>query len=69
MTKPTVRIYDCETGETIDREMNDAEFAQYEADKATAIAKAQAETEAAEVKAALLDRLGISADEAKLLLS
>jgi len=69
MSKPTVRIYDCETGETIDREMNDTEFAQYQTDKANAIAKAQAETEAAKAKAALLQRLGISEDEAKLLLS
>jgi hypothetical protein len=69
MNKPTVRIYDCETGETIDREMTNAEFAQYEADTANAIAKAQAETEAAEAKAALLERLGITADEAKLLLA
>jgi hypothetical protein len=69
MSKPTVRIYDCETGETIDREMTNAEFAQYEADTANAIAKAQAETEAAEAKAALLERLGINADEAKLLLA
>jgi hypothetical protein len=69
MSKPTVRIYDCETGETIDREMTNAEFAQYEADTANALAKAQAETEAAEAKAALLERLGITADEAKLLLA
>jgi hypothetical protein len=48
--------------------MNDAEFAQYEADKA-AQATAQAEAEAkATQKAALLERLGITADEAQLLL-
>jgi hypothetical protein len=69
MSKPTVRIYDCETGETIDREMTNAEFAQYKTDKAIAIAKAQAETEVAEAKAALLERLGITEDEAKLLLA
>ena len=69
MSKPTIRIYDCETGETIDREMTNAEFSQYQADTAIALAKAQAETEAAEAKAALLERLGITADEAKLLLS
>jgi hypothetical protein len=69
MSKPTVRIYDCETGETIDREMSDIEFAQYKTDKANAIAKAQAETEAAEAKAAVLERLGITEDEAKLLLA
>ena len=64
-----VRIHNQETNEVIDREMNDVEFAQYEANQAIAVAKAQAETEAAEAKAALLDRLGITADEAKLLLS
>jgi len=48
--------------------MNDAEFAQYEADKAAQLAKeAEVEAKAAE-KQALLDRLGITADEAKLLL-
>ena len=69
MTKPMVRIHNMTTDEVIDREMTDAEFAQYEADKEIAIAKAQAETEEAEAKAALLERLGITADEAKLLLS
>jgi hypothetical protein len=68
MAKPMIRIHDLETNEVIDREMNDQEFAQYEADKA-AQATAQAEAEAkAQTKAALLTRLGITADEAKLLL-
>jgi hypothetical protein len=67
-TRPTVRIHDLATNEIIDREMNDDEFAQYEADKAAQLAKqAQADAKAAE-KQALLDRLGITADEAKLLL-
>lgn len=69
MSKPTIRIYDCETAETIDREMTDAEFAQYQADQAIALAKGQAEAEAVEAKAALLERLGITEDEAKLLLN
>ena len=69
LTRPTVRIHNIETNEVIDREMNDAEFAQYEADKA-AQAAAQSEVEAKEAqKAALLERLGISEDEARLLLS
>ena len=69
MTKPMVRIHNTETNEVIDREMNTAEFAQYEIDKANAIAK-QAEAEAkATAKAALLTRLGITAEEATLLLS
>ena len=49
--------------------MNDAEFAQYEKDLATAEAQKQLEADDAAKKAALLDRLGITADEAKLLLS
>jgi hypothetical protein len=68
MAKPMVRIHNTETDEIIDREMTDAEFAQYEADKA-AQATAQAEAEAkATAKAALLTRLGITAEEARLLL-
>jgi hypothetical protein len=67
-TRPIVRIHDVETNEIIDREMNDLEFAQYEINKAAQIAEqAEAEAKAAE-KQALLDRLGITADEAKLLL-
>ena len=67
-TKPMVRIHDIERDEVIDREMNDAEFTQYEADKA-AQATAQAEAEAkATARQAILDRLGLTADEAKLIL-
>jgi hypothetical protein len=68
MAKPMVRIHNIETDEVIDREMNDAEFAQYEADQAAqGIKQAEAEAKAAE-KAALLERLGITEAEAKLLL-
>jgi hypothetical protein len=69
MTKPIVRIHNVETDEVIDREMNDQEFAAYEANQA-AQATAQAEAEAkAEAKAALLEQLGITEEQAKLLLS
>jgi hypothetical protein len=69
MTKPMIRIHNTETNEIIDREMNDAEFAQYEIDQA-ANQERQAEAQAkAEAKAELLERLGITADEAKLLLA
>jgi hypothetical protein len=61
-------IVNCETGETIEREFTKDEYAQYEADQATEAAK-QAEAQAKETaKAAILDRLGLTADEAKLLL-
>ena len=65
LTRPMVRIHNCETDEIIDREMNDDEFAQYQADKAAdAIAKAEAEAKE-NAKAAILDRIGLTADELK----
>jgi hypothetical protein len=68
MAKPLIKIHDIETGEIIEREMTNAEFKQYETDQAAEIARqAEIEAKAAE-KQALLDRLGITADEAKLLL-
>ena len=69
MSNPIVKIHNAETGEVIEREMNNEELAQWEADKAEAAQrKAEAQAKAAE-KAALLDRLGITEDEAKLLLA
>lgn len=70
MKKPTVRIYTgSDINDYIDREMTDAEFAQYEIDQAKYQAeKAEAEAKAA-AKAALLERLGITEAEAKLLLA
>ena len=69
MTKPMVRIHNTKTNEVIDREMTDKEFADYEAEQLKDKAR-QAKIEAqilARVK--LLERLGITADEAQLLLS
>ena len=64
-----IRIHNLETDEIIDREMTDAEFAAYEVEQEKEL-KLQVEAQAkADAKAALLERLGISADEAKLLLS
>ena len=69
MTKPTIRVHNQLTDEIIDREMTDTEFAAYEADQAAqAIAKAEAEAKAT-AKAALLTQLGITEEQAKLLLS
>ena len=69
MTRPMIRIHNIETDEIIDREMNDQEFVAFEADQA-AQATAQAEAEAkATAKAALLAQLGITEEQAKLLLS
>ncbi len=66
--RPIIRIHNVETDEIIDREMNDDEFAQYEADKAAQLTKqAETETKAAEKKA-ILDRIGLTADELKMIL-
>lgn len=50
------------------RDMTDAEVAQYELDKADFAARATEAAAKAEAKAALLARLGITAEEAALLL-
>jgi hypothetical protein len=67
--RPIIKIHNVETNEVIDREMTDDEFAQYQTDQAAEVArKAEADAEAS-AKAALLTRLGITAEEAALLLS
>ena len=67
-SKPQVKIVNCETGEEIIRDANAEEIAQMELDAANmATEKAEAEAEAT-AKAAILDRLGLTADEAKLIL-
>jgi len=69
MPNPIIRIHDLATNEVIDREMNDKEMKQVAAEK-LAYEAVKAEQEAkASAKAALLNRLGITAEEAELLLS
>lgn len=67
-TRPMVRIHNTETDEVIDREMNDAEFAQYEANQVATAAQKAAEAQKAADKALLLTQLGITEEQAKLLL-
>jgi len=67
-TRPMLRIHDLETNEVIDREMDDSEFAQYEADQAANAAQKAAAVQKAADKAALLAQLGITEEQAKLLL-
>ena len=68
MTIPTIKIHNVETGEIIERDMTAAEFAKYESDQtANEARKAEAEAKAT-AKAALLNKLGITAEEAQLLL-
>jgi hypothetical protein len=65
---PKVAEINIETGETIIREKTDEEKAVYDADQAAFIVQEQAKIAEATAKAALLVKLGITADEAKLLL-
>lgn len=68
MTKPMIRIHNTETNEIIDREMNDAEYTQHLKNVAESEArKAEAEAKAAQ-RQALLSRLGITEEEARILL-
>lgn len=68
MTTPEIAIHNTETNKITTREMNAEELAQWEADKAQAEAEAQAKAEAKAAKTALLEKLGITEEEAKLLL-
>ena len=69
MSKPQIKIYNCATGEEIIRDANEDELAQMKIDAANSKAeKAEAEAKAT-AKAALLSKLGITAEEAVLLLS
>ena len=67
MTKEIV-IINGETGDQIQRPMTEQEIAEYEYRWRDPQEVAEAEAKAAQ-KAALLDRLGITEDEAKLLLA
>ena len=63
-----IRIHNVETDEIVDREMNDAEFTKYQAEQEL---EAQRQTEAqakAAQRQALLTRLGLTEEEATILL-
>jgi len=72
MTKPTRIEVNCETGEVLEIELTDAEVLQREAEaEARAAELAEREAEAANkatAREAILDRLGLTADEAAILL-
>lgn len=64
-----IRIHNLETGEIIDRELTDDEIEENTFRDAAIQAQLEAKTKAAAAKAALLEKLGITEEEAKLLLS
>ena len=61
--------HNVQTGEAIERDATSEEVEQMQADAAEKALADQAESEKADAKAALFERLGITADEAALLLS
>ena len=63
-----ITIHDVLTGEIIVRDMNAAELAQLELDKAETEAQAEAKLAKAVARAALFTKLGITEQEAQLLL-
>ena len=68
MSKPQVKEYNCETGEEIVRDATAAEIDQIKLDAADA-KTLKAEAEAKEVaRLAILDRIGLTADELKTIL-
>jgi hypothetical protein len=69
MTKPLITIHNVETDEIIEREMTSEEFNIYEIEQQAEADRKAEKAQAATDKAALLAKLGITADEAKLLLS
>jgi hypothetical protein len=68
MSKPIIRIHNVETDEIIDREMTDPEYAAFKEDSEKSLAAFEGIEAKKTEKAALLERLGITEDEAKLLL-
>ena len=63
MSRPIIKIAG------IEREMNDEEYAQWEIDQENEVLRLAKEAAAAAAKTALLEKLGITEEEAKLLLS
>jgi hypothetical protein len=68
MTKPMMKIHNVTTGEVSEREMTDQEIAQMESDAVASQLQMEAEAAKATEKAALLAKLGITEEEAALLL-
>jgi hypothetical protein len=69
LTNMKILEHNVATGVAVEREMTKEELAQNELDKAAQTAKKAAADAQATTKAALLQRLGLTADEAALLLA
>jgi len=69
MTTPQISEANIFTGETILRDMNAVELAQYKADQDESKADAQVRADKVIAKQAVLTKLGLTADEVAALLS
>lgn len=61
------RIHDTETGEIVDREMTDAEFAEYQNDANASAERLSAEAAELAAKLAILRQLGLTDEQAIIL--
>lgn len=68
MTTPTIKIHDVSTGEIVERDMNQTELNAWEVNQAISIEETKEKEAKAAEKSALLQKLGITENEAKLLL-
>ena len=68
MTNPIIRIHDAESGEVLDREMTANELKDYETSQALTQSQLAEAASTTSARLALLERLGITAEEAVLLL-
>lgn len=66
---PTIKFVNAETGEEIEREMTAEELAQHKKDIESIKEERKLEAERKAKREALLERLGITEEEARLLLS
>lgn len=69
MSRPQIKEHNIQTDEIIIRDMTDTELADYEAFQAAELQKIEDAKSKALAREALLNRLGITEEEAKLLLS
>lgn len=69
MSRPIVVNHDVSTNEITEREMNDAEYAEWQKRVAESEAAQLAETQKSTTRQAVLDKLGLTADEVAALLS
>lgn len=68
MTHPMIKEHNTETGEVVERELNAEELAQYEAYLAEQETKKAEQAAKDAAKQAVLDKLGLTADEVAALL-